>query len=94
MLIANGATADEVCQAIDVCQDKTCHLYPVSDKDPQRFDPLVASIKQKQERNTQLDDPLDWLIKIMENVFNNHKPLVDTDGDMFTCKLQDQICLS
>jgi len=82
--IANGATADEVCQTIDVCQNKACHLYPLSGKDPHRFEPLVDSIKK--ERGLHLDNPLDWIIKIMENVFNNHKPLIDVDGDTFTCK--------
>lgn len=81
-LLANGATADEVCQTIDVCQDKTCHLYPLSGKDPRRFEPLVSSIKK--ERGALLENPIDWLIKVMENVFDNHLPLVDVDGDTFT----------
>jgi hypothetical protein len=44
----------------------------------------VSSIKK--ERGALLENPIDWLIKVMENVFDNHLPLVDVDGDTFTCK--------
>lgn len=59
-------------------------MYPLSGQDPSRFEPMVASIKK--ERGALIENPLDWIIKVMENVFDNHLPLVDIDGDTFTCK--------
>jgi len=93
-LLEAEETPDQVCNEIDICVNKTCQLYPppgkyyANDKKPKPLsEPRVAAkLKQKKvkENSSVRETPIDWIIDLVNRVFNSHEPLVDMDGDYFS----------
>jgi hypothetical protein len=94
-ILEDEQTPDIVCQEIKLCSNATCHLFPLPSRPPleqqkknEERAKRIREIQQQWRKTGKIKetrwDPWDWIVQLVTQAINSHKPILDIDGDLFS----------